>query len=125
MKRLILLFSIAAFTASAADLSGKWRGSIERIGGPMVGVRTDEHFLTIQQNGTKITGTAGPKRDVQWNIVSASLDGSKLTFETTAPGSAKLVFLYKLELIGDQLGGSMEFKPPKDVSWKLSLKREQ
>lgn len=124
MKPFILTLLFAAFTLSAADLSGKWRGSIERVGGPMGGVQTDEHFITIVQNGDAITGTAGPKRDVQWDIANAKLDGNKLTFETTAPGAAKLVFVYRLELTGEALDGSMDFKPPKDVRWKLHLKRE-
>lgn len=124
MKKLSLFLFFAALTLSAADLTGKWSGSIERIGGPLVGVRTDEHFLTLKQTGTTITGTAGPKREVQWEIVNAKLDGNKLTFETSAPGTAKLVFVYNLELTGEELAGSMELKPPKDVSWKLRTKRE-
>ena len=60
----------------AADFSGKRRGWIERVGGAMCGVRTDEHFITIAQNGAAITGTAGPKRDVQWDIVNARLSAA-------------------------------------------------
>jgi hypothetical protein len=124
MKRLFFFLFLTAFALSAADLTGKWSGPIERIGGPLGGARTDEHFLTLKQSGTAIAGTAGPKRDVQWEIVNAKLDGNKLTFETTAPGSAKLVFVYSLELAGAELAGTMELKPPKDLNWKLRLKRE-
>ena len=124
MKRLFFCLLFAALTLSAADLTGKWSGSIERIGGPLGGMRTDEHFLTLKQTGTTITGTAGPKREVQWEIVNAKLDGNKLTFETAMPGPAKLVFSYNLELTGEELAGGMEFKPPKDMNWKLRLKRE-
>jgi hypothetical protein len=124
VKQLLLSLLLTAVTLSAADVTGKWSGSIERIGGPMGGARTDEHFLTLKQTGTIITGTAGPKREVQWEIVNARLDGNKLTFETSVPGSAKLVFAYNLELTGEELAGSMEFKPPKDLNWKLRMKRE-
>ena len=62
MKQILISFLFAALTLSAADLTGKWSGSIERIGGPLGGVRTDDHFLTIKQTGTTLTGTAGPKR---------------------------------------------------------------
>lgn len=124
VKQLFFSLFFTALTLSAAGVTGKWSGSIERIGGPLGGVRTDEHFLTLKQTGDTITGTAGPKRDVQWEIVNARLDGNILTFETSIPRSANLVFVYKLELTGQELAGSMEFKPPKDVSWKLRLKRE-
>ena len=124
MKRLLFSLLCFALTLSAADLTGKWSGSIERIGGPIGGTRTDEHFLILKQTGATIAGTAGPKREVQWEIVNAELNGNKLTFETAAPGSAKLVFVYKLEFAGEELAGSVELKPPKDVTWKLRLKRE-
>jgi hypothetical protein len=125
VKQLFLCLLFAAVTLSAADLTGKWTGPIERVGGPPGGVHADQHYITLKQTGTSITGTAGPKREVQWDIVNARLDGAKLTFETAAPPPSKLALVYTLEFANGELAGTMEMKPPKDVNWKLRLKREQ
>jgi hypothetical protein len=114
---------LAAASLSASDLSGKWVGTMERLNGSPGGVKSDDHFLTLQQSGDSITGTAGPKRNVQWEIKNARLDGSKLTFEVSAPGG-QLVLAYTLEIADDGLAGTVDTKIAQDIHWKLRVKRE-
>ena len=124
MKRIIFGFLIlAAAGISAADLSGKWVGTLERLNGSPAGMKSDTHFLMLHQEGAVITGTAGPKRDVQWEIVSGRVDGSKVTFEVSAPGG-KLVLLYSLDVTDDELMGTVDTKTNQDIHWKLRVKRE-
>ena len=123
MKRILTVLTLAAAGLSAADLSGKWVGTMERLNGSPGGVKSDDHFVTLRQTGDSITGTAGPKRDVQWEIKNARLDGSKLTFEVSAPGG-NLVLAYTLEVTDDGLSGTVDTKTSQGLHWKLRVKRE-
>jgi len=124
MKRIIFGFLIlAAAGVSAADFSGKWVGTLERLNGSPAGVRSDDHFLTLHQEGAVVTGTAGPKRDVQWEIANGRAEGSKVTFEVSAPGG-KLVLLYSLDVTDDGLVGTVDTKTNQDLHWKIRVKRE-
>jgi len=125
VKRLLSAGILFALALPAADLTGKWTGTMERVGGPPAGVRTDDHFVVLKQSGNTVSGTAGPKRDVQWEIVSAKLDGAKLVFETAAPAPSKLALVYDLELANGEFEGTVNMKSAAGVSWKLHLKREQ
>ena len=123
MKRHLLLLLIAAATLSAADLSGRWTGILETSDNPVP--RSDSHFAILEQKGGTLSGTAGPKRDVQWQIREAKVDGAKVSFEVEAPGSARLLMQYDLELKGDELTGTVVLKNRPGVSWNLRLKRER
>lgn len=77
MVRLVLFFSLAATGALwAADLSGAWRGVLER------GDKKDGISLTLEQHGQEISGTLSfdgqPKRSP---IEKPELSGDRLTFE--------------------------------------------
>ena len=122
MKRIFAVLILAAAGISAADFSGKWVGTLERLNGSPMGVKSDDHFLNLHQDGAALTGTAGPK-GVQWEITTGHIEGSKVTFEVSAPGG-KLVLVYALEITADGIEGTVDTKGGPDLHWKLHAKRE-
>jgi hypothetical protein len=123
MKRLLLILLAAAVTLTAADLSGRWTGTLEKVKGNPGGPQSDAHYLVLRQNGDRITGTAGPKADAQWEIRNGRVDGSRLTFEIAMAGG-KMVLGYDLQVGPDGLAGKVEPKTGQPIAWKLQVKRE-
>lgn len=77
MIGLLLLFSLN--TAAAEDFTGKWSGSfVITLDGE---TRDDVAYMDLKQNGTELTGTAGPNADKQWTIQNGKVAGNKITFE--------------------------------------------
>ena len=121
MRRWVLAFLVTAGLAFAADFSGKWTGTLEARNSPVP--RSDVHFATLEQKGDKVTGVAGPKRDVQWPLASAQVNGTKIDFIVEVPGG-NLVMQYSLELKGGELSGIVVVKNRDGISWNLRLTRE-
>jgi hypothetical protein len=88
-----------AGTRAAANVSGKWSGDWE-IGpddapGP--------HYMILQQDGGKVTGTAGPRPDYQMAIQKGNIAGGKLTFEVAV--AETLALRFSLMVAGDEMHG--------------------
>ena len=104
MKSLVLGFVLFNLSLVAADFSGKWTGSYDVLmsdGQAMKG----KMVLTLAQNGTDITGTAGSDEG-QMTIQNGKVTGDKVTFEIQTEGP-KMVFDLHLEdehLRGDGKG---------------------
>jgi hypothetical protein len=65
--------------AAAADFSGKWSGaSRDGNAGGM--------YVVLKQQGTKLTGSAGPAESKQFPIVNGTVDGDHLVFEIKMGG---------------------------------------
>jgi hypothetical protein len=67
MKRMVVVFACVLLLASAPmatdDLTGKWAGSFRMtLDGE---TRDDVAYMSLKQNGTEITGTAGPNSEQQ------------------------------------------------------------
>jgi hypothetical protein len=117
---ILALLSLAG-AAAAADLTGKWTGTWESVGNPR-GTFTEAHQMTIKQDGATITGTTGPRPDLQWEIKNAKLEGNKLTFNSAA-GQLELAF--ELEVEGDSIAGKVTVTNRPGISWKMVMKRAQ
>jgi hypothetical protein len=65
MKWLLALTAVFALTASAADISGNWKGSAETTNG------TIEHTSIFQVDGTKLTGNDA-KMEYKGKVVDAA-----------------------------------------------------
>src|SRR5882757_622769 len=98
MKYIILL-TLAAFSVMPADATGTRTGTLtapREEPGPA--------HLVLKQEGTKVTGTAGPNTDKQHEIQNGKAEGGKLTFEL--PGeNATMKFVLKLE--GEEIKGDV------------------
>jgi hypothetical protein len=86
-------------TRAAANVSGKWSGEWE-IGpdgepGP--------HYMILQQDGAKVTGTAGPRPDYQMPIQKGAVSEGKLTFEVAVAETLALRFSFTVA--GDEMRG--------------------
>src|SRR6266536_2888618 len=101
MKLLAALALVLALTlsASAADFTGTWSGSL-KVTGPDGQVNDDSIHMILKQDGTKLTGTAGPSADQQLPIDKGTEEGNKVTMEV-AVGQG--TFKFDLALDADHL----------------------
>ena len=106
MKKLWLLPCLAA-ALMAADVSGKWTGTVnveDPSGGPNIEVRVR---ADLQQKADAITGAIGRQEDQQGETIrNAKLDSKRLTFEVSSTEANGLV-RFVLTLDGDRLDGEM------------------
>lgn len=95
-----ILVVAAALTAAAADVTGKWTGSFTPENGG-----DQSALLVLKQNGTAITGTAGPDEDRQWPIRVGKVEGNKVTVEVQADNGA--IYRCEMTLDGDHMKGDL------------------
>lgn len=77
-KWIIVLFAAFAFTASAADISGNWKGTAD-FGGNAI-----ERTFTFKQEGTKLTGETTSQMAGKSIIENGKVDGDNITFTIKA-----------------------------------------
>jgi hypothetical protein len=63
--------------AAEANFSGKWLGSSPDMGAM---------YAVLKQEGTTLTGSAGPSESKQFPITTGKVDGDRLTFEAKMGG---------------------------------------
>jgi hypothetical protein len=117
----VALLLLGVSVASAADINGKWSGTLESVGNSR-GTVTQAHQMTIKQEGASIKGTAGPRPDAQWEIEDGKLEGNKLTFNSV---SGQLKLTYALEVQGDSMAGTVTVTNRAEISWKIAMKRDK
>jgi hypothetical protein len=117
MKSILLsLLLAAAWTLSAADLSGKWAGTVDmKEDGNAQAMSV---VMIVKQDGNKLTGTAGVEED-QHPIQKGIVDGDTVTFEVD---SGEAIYYLELKLDGDQLSGAAKAGPDGE-KMKIALKR--
>jgi opacity protein-like surface antigen len=104
MKKILVCFFLIAATAlvaAAADVSGKWSGSLTPEGG-----ETNPAYVILKQSGTAITGTGGPDEGQQWPDLKGTIRGDKVTLEVKSPEDGT-VYKCDLVLVGDHLKGEV------------------
>ena len=114
---LTLLLIVCAWPAAAADLSGKWTGTINVVENGEA--KTVPVLLILKQDGTKLTGSGGGSEDDQHAIIKGSVEGDKVTIE--AVGGENENFYLDLTIDGDQMTGDIR-KGDSD-RMKMSVKR--
>jgi hypothetical protein len=119
MKTFLCTLFLAAFAvvAQAAEVTGKWTGTFTpEEGGGGTGV------VNLKQNGTELTGTAGPSDDEQIAISEGKIDGDKVTFQISHPNGMTLKMMLTLD--GDTLKGDVTgSRDGQSMKAKLDLKR--
>ena len=104
MKRILCCLLLAALSLFA-DVSGKWSGSFD-ITGPDGQTKPDTAFLNLKQDGNKISGTAGPNEQKQFNIKTGQIDGDKITMEVEMEDGGVLSFDLKVD--ADHIKGDVK-----------------
>jgi len=89
------LLAVAA-CAQAADISGKWQGTMQTPNGDSL-----EVTLNLQMNGDKLTGTAASSYG-QEQISEGTVKGEDVSFLILAQGGQFRV-TYKGKVVGDTL----------------------
>jgi hypothetical protein len=99
----VLLTTLLALTAHAANLAGKWSGTIEinDSGGKIV-------ELYLEQKGGVLSGKIGRSNDPESvEIRNAKVEGDKVTFEASSiEASASMKF--SLTVRGERMLGEMK-----------------
>jgi hypothetical protein len=104
MKKLMGVVFVICMLFSAAlasDVSGNWSGSF-LMTRPDGETKDSQVSLVLKQNGTELTGTAGPNAQKQWAIQKGKVEGNKLTFEVQTDGP---LIKFELTLTNDHLKG--------------------
>ncbi len=98
----ILLLAFAAASLFAADATGKWIGTLTPVGEG--GGSGGPALLILKQDGTKLTGTAGPDASEQHDIQNGKAENGNLTFDLPAgPGVMK----FALKQTGEEIKGDI------------------
>lgn len=95
---LVVMLAMAV-SAWAADVTGKWTGSMTLNSGG-----DQPAFVMLKQSGEVLTGSQGPSQDHQFPITSGRFDGKQVTIEAH-PGGA--VFKLSMKLDGNKLTGDV------------------
>src|SRR4029450_7429906 len=98
------LMALFALTASAADISGNWKGTAEGPNGPI------ERSFTFKQDGTKLTGETNSDFTGKSTINDGKVEGDNVTFSITANFQGEERKLnYKGKISGDEIKLDVEF----------------
>jgi outer membrane receptor protein involved in Fe transport len=74
MKWLLVLLTVFAFTAAAADVTGTWKGTAETENG------TIERTFVFKVDGTKLTGETTSSLFGKSTITDGKIEGDNLSF---------------------------------------------
>ena len=104
MKNLLSLLLIATVVASAADISGHWKGVAD---GPQGKIERDFNF---KQEGTKLTGDTKSNFTGESKITDGKVEGDAVVFAITAKFQDNDVKLtYKGKISGEEITFDVEF----------------
>ena len=118
MSKVLLFALMAVLCAAGADLTGNWKGQVNRPDGtPQTPVN-----LELKQDGDKITGQIGAGNGDTAPIDKVKLEASKFSFEVMA-GSA--TYKITLDVAEDAMKGSVvrEADGQASPAMPLELKR--
>jgi hypothetical protein len=98
MKWLLLLTALFAVTASAADVSGTWKGTADTPNG------TVERTFVFKVDGAKLTGETSSQMLGKSTIMDGKVEGDKVTFTITAKFEDQEIKLnYTGKVSGDEI----------------------
>jgi len=118
MKTILLclvLTAALAFSASAADISGKWSGTFTPENGD-----GGSAYVILKQSGDTLTGSAGSDATEQWPGLQGTISGNKVTFQVKSPTNGTV---YKCDLVldGEHLKGDVTLTSAEGGSGKGKL----
>jgi hypothetical protein len=124
MKRLPILIAVVLLVvpiAAAEDFTGKWSGAFLSTL-PDGSTDNDTIVMTIQQKDAALTGTAGPREDMQWPL-KGTVNGNKLTFDVDSNG---VIVSFVLTFANGHLKGDANADAPGGkLSAKIDMERSK
>ncbi len=118
----ILLLAVAAASLVAADVTGKWTGTLN-VPTADGGERPGPAYLVLHQDGTKVTGTAGPSAAEQDAIQNGKAEDGNVTFELSREG---WLMKFVLRQDADELKGDVtRERDGQTETAKLTANREK
>lgn len=98
MKNLIILAALFVSGMTAADITGKWKGTAEGPNG------TIERTFVFKQEGTKLTGETASEYAGQSTIDDGRAEGDNISFSIVAKFQGNEMKLsYKGRVTGDEM----------------------
>ncbi len=117
MKYSWILLILFALTASAADVTGTWKGSVETPNGAM------ENTFVFKADGDKLTGTVSMGQFGDSEISEGKLDGETLTFAVVRNVNGnEFKLAYKGKVKDDQIVLTVTI-PGRDITFDMTLKK--
>ncbi|HZT37365.1 MAG TPA: hypothetical protein VFA28_05670 [Bryobacteraceae bacterium] len=110
MKALLFLLAAAGLAASAADVSGTWKGAAETPNG------TVERTFVFKQDGNKLTGETSSEMLGKSTIEDGKVDGDNISFTITAKFQDQEV---KLRYSGKVTGNEMKLHVESDAGFNI------
>jgi hypothetical protein len=116
MKWLLVLFAVFALTASAADVTGTWKASLETPNG------TFETTFTFKVDGSKLTGKVASQMG-ESDISDGKIDGDDLSFSVVRNFQGnEFKLTYKGKVSGNEMKLSFQF-PGRDEAIEMTAKK--
>ena len=116
----LILLAMSATILVAADATGKWRGELVPSDGDGSGRPA---YLVLKQDGSKLTGTAGPNANEQEAIQNGKAEDGTLTFELP---HGEFVMTFRLKQDGEEISGIITREREGTTQQaKLAVKRER
>ena len=103
LLKVMALGLMLMLAASAADVTGTWKGTFA-VTTPDGKTQDDSVYMILKQEGSKITGTAGPVAEEQMAIQKGTIEGNKLAIEVAVPNGS---FKFELTLDAEHLKGDV------------------
>src|ERR1022692_4010728 len=115
MKNLVVMAALFAAVASAADISGNWKGTTENQGA------TIERTFVFKVDGAKLTGETTSEMMGKSTITDGKIDGDNISFTITAKFQENEMKLnYKGKVTGDTIKLSVDFQGGgQTIEWTL------
>ena len=115
IRTLALGLLFAASPAFAADIDGKWSGSLDTPNGPVAVA------YTFKADGTTLTGSTDTPDGQSLPIANGKIEGNKVSFSMSVDfGGGPTEFKYTGELVGPDLKLKSSFM---DMPFEFTLKK--
>jgi len=99
----VVVLGVMLATAYGADITGKWKGSMDMMGQSM------EFSFTFKADGNTFTGTSVGPQGNENAISDGKIDGEKISFSIKTTGKMEMTINYKGTFSGEEIKLTMEF----------------
>jgi hypothetical protein len=94
------------------NLTGVWKGAFDKIG-PSGRVTHAPFYMSLRQEGARLSGTVGPSEAEQVEITNGRLDGGNILFEAPHPPAGPNI-KFDLMLADHHIQGSAAMEPKEE-----------